>query len=129
MTKRFGRIAAAVAAPMALGGIALVGSPAPAGAAGLGWDYISVPTWLGNCPGGGSVKQPEIVVGDTWSGGDFGDDLVYTKVEIGVTQFVTGQSICYNGSRSYMGPAFFQYIHPTRSGQTWWVGPAGVTHN
>jgi len=100
-----------------------------ASASGYGWDYISLPTWAGNCPAGGSVKFMQIMVGDTWSGGDWGDDLVYAKVVLGQDQPVVGQGLCYNGSRSYWGPSFYQTIHPTRSNQTWWVGPYGVWHN
>ncbi|WP_157734991.1 hypothetical protein [Pseudofrankia inefficax] len=102
---------------------------APASAASSGWDYISLPTWLGNCPGGGSVQYLQVMVGDTWSGGDAGDDLVYAKVVIGQNQTVVAEGLCYKGTQSYWGPASSQTIHPTRSGQTWWVGPAGVSHN
>jgi len=100
-----------------------------ASASGYGWDYISLPTWLGNCPGGGSVKYLDVMIGNTWSGGDAGDDLVYGKVILGQNQEVVAEGICYNGKKSYMGPAVSQTIHPTRSGQTWWIGPQGVTHN
>jgi hypothetical protein len=104
-------------------------TPKQASASGYGWDYISLPTWAGNCPAGGSVKFMQIMVGNTWSGGDYGDDLVYAKVVLGQDQSVVGQGFCYNGSRSYPGTPFTQTIHPTRSDQTWWVGPYGVWHN
>lgn len=107
----------------------LVFSAPAATASGYGWDWISLPTWLGNCPGGGSVKYLEVAIIDTWSGGDYGDDLVYGKVALGEYQTVVAQGLCYNGNKSYWGPASSQTIHATRSGQTWWLGPAGVTHN
>ena len=61
--------------------------------------------------------------------GDWGDDLVYARVNLYQDQAVVGQGLCYRGSRSYWGPAFYQTIHPTRAGQTWWVGPFGAWHN
>jgi hypothetical protein len=102
---------------------------APTASAADGWNYISLPTWLGNCPTGGSVKQLSVSVGNTWSGGDFGDDLVYARVRMNEDQTVVAQGLCYQGSRTYWGPASSNTIHPTRQNQTWWVGPAGVSHN
>ncbi len=75
------------------------------------------------------MKYLEVAIIDTWSGGDYGDDLVYGKVALGEYQTVVAQGLCYNGNKSYWGPASSQTIHATRSGQTWWLGPAGVTHN
>lgn len=124
--RRMRRLAAGTAT-LALAGLTAI--PGTAYGQSYGWDYISLPTWEGNCPGGGSVKFMQVSVGDTWSGGDFGDDLVYAKVVLGQNQPVVGQGLCYKGSKSCWGPAFYQTIHPSRTGQTWWVGPAGVTHN
>lgn len=101
----------------------------PAHAVTYGWNYISLPTWAGNCPQGGSVKYLFVSIGDSWSGGDSGDDLVYGKVRLNEDQQVSAQGLCYQGSLSYWGPASQQTIHPTRNNQTWWVGPAGVWHN
>lgn len=106
-----------------------LGLAAPAQAADS-WVYISLPTWLGNCPGGGSVKMVYLSVGDTWStAGDAGDDIVYAKVHLNQSQPVTGEGLCYKGSQTYYGPAFYQDITPTRLKQTWWVGPGGTSHN
>ncbi|MFI5937579.1 hypothetical protein [Actinoplanes sp. NPDC051494] len=106
-----------------------VPGPAPAQAAGNYWVYISAPTWQGNCPQGGSVKYMWAMISDSWSGGDAGDDLVYGRAYANVTQDVVTQPTCYNGSRSYVGPATSHSIRPTRNGQTWWMGPSGVSHN
>ena len=119
------RIAAVMIAMLATIGIAAT----PAYAVTYGWNYISLPTWAGNCPQGGSVKYLFVAIGDSWSGGDSGDDLVYGRVRLFENQAVTAQGLCYNGSRSYWGPASQQTIRPTRNNQTWWVGPAGVWHN
>lgn len=94
-----------------------------------GWNYISLPTWLGSCPGGGHVVYLFVAVGNTWSGGDGGDDLVYARVALNQNQTVSAQGLCYNGRFSYWGPASSNTIHPTRNNQTWWVGPWGVRHN
>lgn len=128
------RLRARTVALLAVAGSAIaipLMSTAAADAAGYGWDYISLPTWLGNCPGGGSVRYEYVTIGITWSGNNAGwnNDLVYGEVVVGQDQFVVAQGLCYNGSRSYWGPAVYQTIHPTRSNQTWWIGPAGVTHN
>src|SRR4051812_6582904 len=67
------------AAALALGAVTL--AAAPASAAGNGAVYISFPTWLGNCPAGGSVTGIAAAIGNTWStGGDYGDDLIYGSV-------------------------------------------------
>jgi len=102
---------------------------APTASAATAWNYISLPTWLGNCPGGGSVKFLQVSVGNTWSGGDWGDDLVYARVNLYQSQAVVARGYCQAGSRWYWGPASHQMIYPTRQGQTWWTGPAGVRHN
>jgi hypothetical protein len=112
-----------------IGAVLVVAEPAQA-AGGNGWVYISLPTWLNNCPSGGAVRYPRVAVGATWSGGDYGDDLVYAFVVLNTNQTVSGQGLCYFGSTyGYPGPAFSQTIRPTRNNQTWWVGPGGVRHN
>lgn len=120
-------LAAVVVALSAL--VTAVASPSAASAASYGWNYISLPTWLNNCPGGGSVKEVRVVVGTTWSGGDAGDDLVYAKVTMNANQTVIATGRCVIGTFSYWGPASSNTIRPTRQNQTWWVGPDGVRHN
>ncbi len=100
-----------------------------ASAAGNANVYLVLPTWLRNCPGGGSVKFMQVSVLDTWSGGDYGDDIVYPRVNLHQDQVVVGQGLCYNGKRTYWGPAFQQNINASRNGQAWYVGPAGIRHN
>ena len=94
-----------------------------------------MPTWLNNCPGGGSVKYLQVSIEPTWSGGDYGDDLVYGKAYLGQNDSVQAQGECFNGSKAVsMTPAVDVTIHPTRQGQTWWIGPGATglgatTHN
>lgn len=76
--------------------------------------------------GGDGHHGPASTAGDA---GDAGDDIVYAKVHLNQSQPVTGEGLCYNGSRTYYGPAFSQDITPTRLEQTWWVGPGGTNHN
>jgi hypothetical protein len=97
--------------------------------------YVSFPTWLANCPAGGSVTGIFAANGDLWStpaGGDWGDDLVYPKVNLNANNQISGQGYCnrpwYKGG-SYWGPAVSATIYPTRGGQTFWIGPGGQTHN
>ena len=58
-TTRFLRAVAplAVVAALVLGGV-LLSTPKASGA--NGYIYVSLPTWLGNCPGGGSVKYLQV---------------------------------------------------------------------
>lgn len=97
--------------------------------------YVSLPTWLGNCPGGGSVTGIWAASGDLWStpaNGDWGDDLIYPKVNLYADNQISAQPFCsrawYDGG-SYLGPAVSATIYPTRRGQTFWIGPAGQQHN
>jgi hypothetical protein len=114
-----------------LSGVSIAAS-APAEAYSYGWVYLVFPTWLGNCPAGGSVYSIEAAVGpydDVWSGGDSGDDIIYPEVALGQTNEVDAAVLCKNGSRSYWNDAVHATFKPTRTKQTFWVGPAGTTHN
>lgn len=93
--------------------------------------YISYPTWYGNCPGGGSVTGIYAASGILWStspGGDWGDDLIYPKVDLYTYNTISAKLYCrrpwYRGG-GYWGPAVSATIYPTRGGQTFWVGPLG----
>jgi len=118
-----------VAAVVASAGVLISAGPAHAAVV---YNYISLPTWLGNCPGGGSVKYLQV---STWAlegsgyAADAGDDLVYLSVGLNMDNTVVAQGLCYKGSQTYWGPASSQTIRPSRGGQTWWVGPGGVSHN
>lgn len=97
--------------------------------------YVSYPTWLGNCPGGGSVTGIYAASGVLWSTpswGDWGDDLIYPRVNFYTYNPISAQLYCnrpwYRGG-GYWGPAVQAYIYPTRNGQTFWVGPWGQRHN
>lgn len=122
----------AVLAALTLGIALATYSAAPAHAAGSTGVYISLPTWLGNCPAGGSAKYvwaSSYSLEASSSAGDWGDDIVWLTVASNDYTTIVAQPLCYNGSKSYWGPASSNTIYATRWGQTWWVGPAGVRHN
>lgn len=111
-------------------------SVAPAQAA-TGWVYISFPKWLGNCPAGGSVFAILGSVGGTWTTGpkyDWGDDLVYAKVNLGANQQVSAQVWCARSpgnsrpSAATVTHSVMRTIKPTRNNQTVWVGLNGVSY-
>lgn len=127
----FKKARAAVAA-LAVGAASIAGIVATASDASAAGDanvYLVLPTWLNNCPGGGDVRFMQVSVGDTWSGGDFGDDIVYPRVNLHQNEAVIGRGLCYRGRGTYWGPTFYQEINASRNGQAWYVGPAGVRHN
>ena len=106
--------------------------------AATGYIYIAFPTWLGNCPKGGSVTIINATTGpygELWStpaGGDKGDDKIYAKVLFNTNNLVTYQNFCRKGIlglSSYWDAAWQVTIRPTRSGQTFWVGRLGQSHN
>ena len=124
------KVAFGAAAAVCAAGVSLaVATPAHAA---VGYNYVSLPTWLGNCPSGGSVKYLQVSTWATQGSGyaaDFGDDLVYVSVGLNMDNTVVAQPLCYKGNQTYWGPASSNTIRPTRGGQTWWVGPGGVSHN
>src|SRR6266545_7276577 len=93
--------------------------------------YVSFPTWLANCPWGGSVTGIYAANGNIWStpaSGDWGDDLIYPKVDLYANNQISAQVFCSRSwwqGGSYWGPTVSATIYPTRGGQTFWVGPAG----
>lgn len=118
---------------LAIAGVAGLSSPAQA--APVGNVYVSFPTWLANCPGGGSVTGINAAVGNLWvtpAGGDWGDDLVYPRVNLNANNTISAQNFCarpwWQGG-GYWAPAVSVTFRPTRNGQTFWVGPAGQSHN
>lgn len=126
-------VAAATAAMLTLGGIMATSSIAHAYP--YGNVYVSFPTWLANCPSGGSVTGINAAVGNIWvtpAGGDWGDDLVYPRVNLYANNTISAQNYCnrpwYRGG-GYWAPAVQVTFYPTRNGQTFWVGPAGQSHN
>lgn len=132
----FRRLVCATVIAVALSIGTALGGAAPANAA-TGWIYISFPKWLGNCPAGGSVFAILASVGGTWSTGgrfDWGDDLVYAKVNLNQSQSVSAQVWCAKSpgrtkpERFNVSHSVSQTIKPTRNNQTVWVGLNGVRY-
>ena len=123
-------LAAAAALVMTLSSL-LVAAPA---SAATGYIYVSLPTWLGNCSLGGSVKYVGMSSYSSSTSGyssDFGDDLAYLRVGINESVNLIGQGICYKSGRppQYNTPVVNVFIRPARHGQTFWIGPGGVRSN
>ena len=126
-------LAALVTVGVALGlsgtAVAVAG---PASAWTAGYIYVSFPTWLGNCPQGGNVIGINAAVDGMWSGGDWGDDLVYPRVRLNDWNTISAQNFCRQWGRpggGYWAPATSTRFYPTRNNQTVWVGPAGWQRN
>jgi hypothetical protein len=112
--------------------IGVVASGPPAQASGGYWVYVSMPTWLGNCPRGGAVKKPEVTAwfgGDSSYASDFGDDLVWIRVGARIDTTIVASGLCYAGSKSWPAAGSSNTIRASRTGQTWWIGPYGTRHN
>ena len=142
MTNKVGKSLknAAIAMVFVLGvssfiGAATIGTAERAEAATLSNVYVSFPTWLGNCPSGGSVYKIYATIGNIWTTpplGDTSDDLVYPKVYLYQWNKINVQLFCkrpwWKGG-NYRGPAYSASFYPTRSGQTFWIGPVGQSNN
>ncbi|MFJ1542251.1 hypothetical protein ACIODS_27305 [Micromonospora chalcea] len=102
---------------------AFVVPPAPANAATTGYVYLVTPKWWGWCPGSNNaITWVGWVNSSISSGGDSGDDIVYAKVNLNVSQTVVMTVQC---SRSTPQGASAS-IKPTRTGQTFFMGyPSG----
>jgi hypothetical protein len=81
------------------------------------------------------VRGGHAAIDGLWStppAGDWGDDLVYPHVRLNGWNTISAENLCtrpwYQGG-NYWGPATSVNIYPTRYNQTFWVGPAGRTHN
>jgi hypothetical protein len=134
-TNNTGRVRGVLSAAVALAAAIVALGTATAQAAPYANVFVSYPTWLGNCPAGGSVSGIYAANGALWStpaSGDWGDDLIYPRVNLNAGNQISAQPYCsrpwYRGG-DYWGPAVSANIRPTRSGQTFWIGPAGQAHN
>ena len=130
--RRWRRRAAVLLAALSLLGVSMAASGPAAQASYAGYIYISVPSWAGNCPSGGSPIGAYGVVDVMGQAMDFGDDLVYVRARIGDYNTITARAYC---SRSwsnwvpYWGPTSQHRIYVNRNGQTVWQGPFGVWKN
>lgn len=115
---------------IALAGALIVAQPASA--SGATWNYIVMPTWQGNCPGGGSVVYvyaSSFSASTSGTAGDGGDDIVYLRVGYNEDVTIVGNVRCQKGNKVYNGPAVSVTIKPTRANQAWYIGPGRVSHN
>lgn len=119
---RLGRVAAV----LALGSGLMLGSAlvdtTPASAAGVGRAYVVVGN--GNCIGGGRVTGVFGAVDNQWSGGDWGDNIVYPSVQIGRRNVFNGRAYCdrpwFDPRGDYWVNVVWKEFTPTRTNQTFW---------
>ena len=130
--RRLRMLLAAVVLALAL--MAVAGSvTATEAQAATGKIYIAFPTWLGNAPNGGKVIGVYAMSGDLWAtpaGGDWGDDVIYPTVRFNTDNTIVFKTYCQKPFwQSYWTAGWSSTIRPTRSGQTFWLGPWGQSHN
>jgi len=101
-------------------------------AAGSTYNYIVMPVWQGNCPGGGNVTwvgASSFSASTSGTAADSGDDIVYLRVGYRESVNIVGAVRCTAWWGTYNGPAVNVLIYPTRFQQAWYIGPNGVSHN
>ena len=78
----------------------------------------------GNCVGGGNVIFIQGAVDYMWSGGDWGDNIIYPRVRIGDTNTFNGRAFCtrpwYRGG-GYWINVVGRTFRPSYNGQTIWM--------
>lgn len=135
MTNLKRRLVGALVALMATTTMVVALNTEPAEAADVGV-YIVMPTWAGNCPGGGSVVR--VTAQGYWGvnssyAADWGDDIVWLKVGLNQSTQIIGNVQCLRTVKGkpmyYNGPAVSVDIRATRSGQAWYIGPNYASHN
>ena len=133
MSPRIKRAAGSVlaASALALGLAAVAVEPAQAAA---GYIYVSMPTGLGNCPGGWMHTPRVSIWGNVTSyASDSGDDVVYMRADVGSTSNFVGQGVCrkrVNGRTvEYPASAVSWNVKVDRNNQTIFIGPNGVWKN
>lgn len=77
----------------------------PAQAQNDGWNYIVVQNGICGRNGGSVVQIYAAISGSdnyisTWGGGDYGDNIIYAKVQRGLRNDAYGWVICANGRSS-----------------------------
>jgi len=130
--RRLRLLLAAVVMAIALSAVAGSVSATEARAA-TGKIYIAFPTWLGNAPSGGKVVAVYAMSGNLWAtpaSGDWGDDIIYPTVRFSSNNEIVFKTYCQKPFwQSYWTAGWSSTIYPTRSGQTFWLGPWGQSHN
>jgi len=115
--RRFVTVAATVLALTAAFGV----TAAPASAWYYGNSYIVVGNW--NCVGGGKVIGIFGAVDQTWTGGDWGDNIIYPRVRVGLVNTFNGRAYCdrpwYQGPDYWINVTWKQF-RPTANRQTFW---------
>jgi hypothetical protein len=112
-----------IAAFLALATFSGVGVIAPpeASAYPYGNVYLVVGNW--NCVGGGKVTGVFGAVDQVWTGGDWGNNIIYPRVDLNRTNTFNGRAYCdrpwYQGPDYWINVTWWRF-YPTRTGQTFW---------
>jgi hypothetical protein len=114
------RLKPAVVATIVAAGLVGAGA-SPASASYYGNAYLVVGNW--NCIGGGSVVGVGGAVDNVWSGGDWGDNIIYPRVRVGDTNTFNGWAYCsrpwWRGG-DYRINVIWKQFRPTGNNQTFW---------
>ncbi len=117
-THRLRNLLVALAAACVL----LAASAASASAWWYGNAYVVVGNW--NCVGGGHVTGIFGAVDNAWSGGDWGDNVVYPRVRIGATNTFNARAYCdrpwWDPRGDYWVNVVWKTFTPTANRQTFW---------
>lgn len=103
------------------GAAVTVAAAPPAHAWYPGNAYLVVGNW--NCVGGGKVTGVFGSVDNMWSGGDWGDNIIYPRVRIGAQNTFNGRAYCsrawYKGGDYWINVTWWRFT-PTANNQTFW---------
>ncbi len=101
---------------LALGLGTVAAQPAQAGATG----HVYLVVFNSRCVSGGTVKQITGAVDWVWSGGDYGDNIIYPRVEFHRWNAFNGRALCVNGSKSYWINIPYWQFYPTAWNQAFY---------
>jgi hypothetical protein len=94
--------------------------PAHAWYRGQSWIVVS----NANCVGGGKIIGVWGAVDNMWSGGDWGDNVLYVTSRIGDVNTFNGRAFCdrpwYDPRGDYYINVVWKQFRPTANNQTFW---------
>jgi len=94
----------------------------PAHAAYYGNAWINIGSW--NCYGGGKVMGVWGAVDGIWSGGDYGDNVLYVKARVGASNVFNARIYCdrpwYDPRGDYWSNVVWKTFTPAYNNQGFW---------
>lgn len=115
------RVAGAVASlALAAGALAVTAAPSQAAGNANAWLNFS----NSYCVGGGTMTGVFGAVDGVWSGGDWGDRVLYPRVQTGRTNTFNGRAYCdrpwYDPRGDYWVNIIWKEFYPTANGQAFY---------